>query len=93
MSALQGLACSIANDEKRDDLVAQAIFVRYFVQNVIERVAMGAAELLGGMAFVKSPEVAYLLASARALAFHPPSRLSAGSGLDKYLFGEPLQIG
>ncbi len=93
MSALQGLACSITNDEKRDDLVAQAIFVRYFVQGVIERVAMSAAELLGGMAFVKSPEVAYLLASARALAFHPPSRLSAGLGLDKYLLGEPLHIG
>ncbi len=93
MSALQGLACSITNDEKRDDLVAQAIFVRYFVQGVIERVAMSAAELLGGMAFVKSPEVAYLLASARALAFHPPSRLSAGLGLDKYLLGEPLQLG
>ncbi|WDD30115.1 acyl-CoA/acyl-ACP dehydrogenase (plasmid) [Nostoc sp. UHCC 0926] len=93
MSALQGLACSIVGNEKHDDLVAQAVFVRLFVQNVIERVAMGAAELLGGMAFVESPEVAYLIASARALAFHPPSRLSAAAGLDKYLSGEPLQIG
>ena len=80
------------DDENRDDLVAQAIFVRHFVEGVIERVAMGATELLGGMAFVQSPEVTYLLASARALAFHGPSRLSAASGLDKYLFGEPLQI-
>ena len=93
MSALQGLAFSITDDdENRDDLVAQAIFVRHFVEGVIERVAMGATELLGGMAFVQSPEVTYLLASARALAFHGPSRLSAASGLDKYLFGEPLQI-
>ncbi|MEM1172416.1 MAG: acyl-CoA dehydrogenase family protein [Cyanobacteria bacterium P01_H01_bin.35] len=94
MSALQGMACSITDDdENRDDLVAQAIFVRHFVEGVIERVAMGATELLGGMAFVQSPEVSYLLTSARPLAFHGPSRLSAASGLDKYLFGEPLQIG
>ena len=67
MSALQGLASSVTdndNNENRDDLVAQAIFVRHFVEGVIERVAMGATELLGGMAFIQSPEVSYLLASA-----------------------------
>ena len=90
MSALKGVACSIMNSERGD--FAQALFVRYLVQNVIERVTTRAAELLGGIAFVKSPEVAYLLASARALAFHPPSRLSVISGLDDYLLGESLVI-
>lgn len=92
MSALKGVACSIMNSERGDSALAQALFVRYLVQNVIERVTTRAAELLGGMAFVKSPEVAYLLASARALAFHPPSRLSVISGLDNYLLGESLVI-
>jgi alkylation response protein AidB-like acyl-CoA dehydrogenase len=92
MSALQGLACSMMNGEKGDSVVAQALFVRFLVQNIIERITTRAAEILGGMAFITSPEVAYLLASARALAFHPPSRLSVVSGLDNYLFGEPLQI-
>ena len=92
MSALEGLAYSIMNGERGDSVVAQALFVRYLVQNVIERVTTRAAELLGGMAFVKSPEVAYLLACTCALAFHPPSRLSVTSGLDNYLFGEPLLI-
>lgn len=93
MSALEGLACSIMNGEKSDSTVAQALFVRYLVQSTIERVTARATEILGGIAFIKSPEVAYLLASARALAFHPPSRLSVAPSLDKYLLGEePLQI-
>jgi alkylation response protein AidB-like acyl-CoA dehydrogenase len=93
MSALEGLACSIMNGEKSDSTVAQALFVRYLVQSTIERVTARATEILGGIAFIKSPEVAYLLASACALAFHPPSRLSVTPALDRYLLGEePLQI-
>ncbi|MGD1805028.1 hypothetical protein ACP6PL_06255 [Dapis sp. BLCC M126] len=92
MSALQGLASIANDDENRENIVAQAVFVRHLVQGIIERVAMSATELLGGMAFVKSPEITYLLASSCALAFHGPSRLSAVSGLDKYLCGEPLQL-
>jgi hypothetical protein len=41
--------------------------------------------LLGGAAFVTAPDVAYLLAASRALAFHPPSRLHASPALDAYL--------
>lgn len=92
MSALEGLAYSIMNGEQDEGVVARALFVRYLVQSTIERVTMHAAEILGGIAFIKSPEVAYLLSSARALAFHPPSRLSVASGLDKYLLGKPLEI-
>ena len=92
MSALEGLAYSIINGDKSDSIVARGLFIRYLVQNIIERVTMHAAELLGGIAFIKSPEVAYLLSSARALAFHPPSRLSVTSNLDQYLLGKPLVI-
>lgn len=92
MSALQGLASIANDDENRDDIVAQAVFVRHLVQGIIERVAMSATELLGGMAFIQSPELTYLLASSCALAFHGPSRLSAVSGLDKFLLGAPLQL-
>ena len=38
------------------------------------RAAQRAAELLGGLAFIQSPDVGYLLSASRALAFHPPSR-------------------
>ena len=63
-----------------------------FLLQVVERVASRAAELLGGMAFVSSPDVACLLASTRALAFHQPSRLSAAAALDAYLEGQPLRL-
>ena len=46
--------------------------------------------LLGGMAFISSSEISYLLAASRALAFHPPSRLSMVPALDRYLAGESL---
>jgi hypothetical protein len=44
------------------------------------------------MAFIGSPEVSYLLAASRALALHPPARLSAGKALDAYLAGNSLVL-
>ncbi len=90
MSALEGVACAMRAEHTKDDLLPRALFVRYATQRAIERAAMAAAELLGGMAFVSSPEVAYLLAATRALAFHPPSRLSSADALSGYLTGERL---
>src|SRR5262245_17646996 len=90
MAALEGVAQSLMATEA--DLLARALLVRFAVQQAVERTAGQAAELLGGMAFIGSPEVAYLLASARALAFHPPSRLSAAPSLDSYLVGGPLRL-
>ena len=62
------------------------------VQAAIDRAASQAVELLGGMAFIQSPEVAYLLAAARPLGLHPPARLMAGKNLDAYLAGSPLVL-
>jgi alkylation response protein AidB-like acyl-CoA dehydrogenase len=90
MAALESIAHLIAFGDTSEAALARTIFVRHTVQRAIERASMLAAELLGGMAFVKSNEVAYLLATSRALAFHPPSRLSIASALDQYLAGEPL---
>ena len=90
MSALEGVACAMRMEHARDDLLPRALFVRYATQRAIERAAMAAAELLGGLAFVSSPEVPYLLAATRALAFHPPSRLSSADALSGYLAGARL---
>lgn len=90
MAALEGVARSIMLGETSDAALAQTLFVRYAVQRAIERVTVHATELLGGMAFVRSSEIAYLLAASRALAFHPPSRLSVAPALDRYLAGEPF---
>jgi alkylation response protein AidB-like acyl-CoA dehydrogenase len=90
MSALEAVAHGMMLGWTGETEIAQALCVRYSVQKAIERVTQTSAELLGGMSFIRSEEVAYLLAAARALAFHPPSRLSMAPNLDAYFAGETL---
>jgi alkylation response protein AidB-like acyl-CoA dehydrogenase len=92
MSALEGVARSMQTGDRGEGILTQALFVRFAVQQAIQRVSAHAAELLGGISFIGSPDVAYLLAAGRALAFHPPSRLSVAPALDAYLKGEPMQV-
>ena len=51
-----------------------------------------AVELLGGMAYVGSCDVAYLAAASHAIAFHPPSRSSVSGGLLDYYNGYPIVV-
>lgn len=92
MSALEGVAAEMMAGETGNDELARMLFVRFAVQQTIRRTTASAAELLGGMAFISSPEVACLITSAGALGFHPPSRLSISSSLDAYLAGQPLEM-
>jgi alkylation response protein AidB-like acyl-CoA dehydrogenase len=92
MSALEGVARLMLTGDRGESILTQALFVRFAVQQAIARATAHAAELLGGMSFIASPDVAYLLAASRALAFHPPSRLSVAPALDAYLKGEPMQV-
>jgi alkylation response protein AidB-like acyl-CoA dehydrogenase len=78
--------------ERGEAILVQSLLVRFSVQQAIERITARAAELLGGMAFIKSPDVGYLYAASRALAFHPPSRLSVAAAVDGYLHGQPMQV-
>jgi alkylation response protein AidB-like acyl-CoA dehydrogenase len=90
MAALEGSAHMIMRGDEDAAAVAKSLFVRYSVQRSIERVTAQAAELLGGMAFMGSSDVVCLYAAARALAFHPPSRMSIAPALDNYLMGQAL---
>jgi alkylation response protein AidB-like acyl-CoA dehydrogenase len=92
MTMLEGVARAMQTGDRGEAILVQALFVRFAVQQAIERVSARAAELLGGMAFISSPDVAYLLAASRAIAFHPPSRLSVAPALDDYLSGKPMQV-
>lgn len=93
MAALEDVARSMKDEaDAQNGLLARALLVRFAVQRAIERATAQAVELLGGMAFINSPEVPYLHAAARGLAFHPPSRLGISTALDRYLSGEPLVI-
>jgi hypothetical protein len=64
--------------------------VRFATERAIERVVMSAAAALGGMSFIESPEIAYLLGATRALAFHPPARATTAGPIARYLAGGPL---
>jgi alkylation response protein AidB-like acyl-CoA dehydrogenase len=92
MAAVEGGARSLMAEAHGHDALARGLFIRYSVQRSIERVAALAAELLGGMAFISSNDVSYLLAASRALAFHPPSRSSMARPLADYLEGASLRI-
>ncbi|MFI1293616.1 acyl-CoA dehydrogenase family protein [Streptomyces sp. NPDC020792] len=65
---------------------------RYAVQELLVTAADRAAELLGGLAFVTTPDIGHLLAVSRALAFHPPSRGSMAQALLDHHVGAPLKV-
>jgi alkylation response protein AidB-like acyl-CoA dehydrogenase len=92
MSSLEGVARAMQTGDRGEALLVQSLLVRFSVQQAIERISARAAELLGGMAFIGSTDVAYLFAASRALAFHPPSRLSVAPAIDGYLMGQPMQV-
>jgi alkylation response protein AidB-like acyl-CoA dehydrogenase len=91
-AALEQVANAAAAGGDIDFHLAQALCVRYAAERAIERVAMAASALAGGMAFIGSSDIAYLLAASRALAFHPPSRATASEPLTRHLAGEPLNL-
>jgi alkylation response protein AidB-like acyl-CoA dehydrogenase len=93
MAALESVAQSmLPGEEWGNHELARMLLVRYAVHGALDRAASLAVELLGGMAFIQSPEVSYLLAAVHVLPLHPPQRLSAAKSLNQYLLGSPLLL-
>jgi len=91
-AALEQVAMTAATTADNEELLARALYVRFATERTIERVVMAASAAIGGMGFIESPEVAYLLGATRALAFHPPSRAAAAGPLARYLTGHALTL-
>ena len=72
--------------------LAAALVSRFAVQDAIYAAVNMAVELLGGMAYIGSSDVAYLAAAAHAIAFHPPSRASMAGGMVDYYAGYPVIV-
>lgn len=83
--ALQGLAASIDESRFLRADLARAQATRFSVQEAVNRIGTRAFELMGGMAFMSSEEVAYLLVATRVLAFHPTSRIASSAFLCEQL--------
>ncbi|WP_367323355.1 acyl-CoA dehydrogenase family protein [Streptomyces sp. HUAS ZL42] len=89
---VEGTARALADGLDGDEAVAAVLTARYATQDLLAATVDQAVEMLGGMAFIRSPEVAHLAATVRALAFHPPSRSSVATELAEYFAGGPLRL-
>lgn len=92
IAGVEGVARAVADGVDGDEAVAMVLNARYAAQQAIGRAVDLAVELLGGLAFITSNDVAYLAAASRPLAFHPPSRTSAAEPLLDYYTGQPLVL-
>ncbi|MDN5855040.1 MAG: acyl-CoA dehydrogenase, partial [Actinomycetia bacterium] len=89
---LECVARAVDDGLDGEEAIGAALLARYGAQASMAAAVELAAELLGGMAFVRSPDIAHLMAAVRALAFHPPSRTSAAEPLATWLTGGPLDL-
>jgi hypothetical protein len=68
------------------------MIARYGAQEAIVDAAHRAAGALGGMAFIESPEVAYLVAACQCVRFHPPSLSGTSGALAANFAGDVLRF-
>ncbi|MER5360819.1 acyl-CoA dehydrogenase family protein [Streptomyces sp. NPDC002785] len=87
---VEGIARRIMDGDLGNDCAAASLFTRFSVQDLITRAVGTAVEMLGGMAYISSPKIAYLASAAQAIVFHPPSRMSMGEAIANYYTGKPL---
>lgn len=92
MAALENIARRMPAEQRDQQLLGDALLVRYAVQDAIARSVPRALELIGGMAFISSDDLGYVAATVNALGFHPPSRIRMASPLAAFLSGESLTI-
>ncbi|NUP20795.1 MAG: acyl-CoA/acyl-ACP dehydrogenase [Streptomyces sp.] len=92
MATAEGIARRVDDGDLGESALAQALYVRYGVQDVIARVVPRAVELLGGLSFMTSDEVGHLAACANGLSLHPPSRARMTGPFADYLADRPLAI-
>ena len=88
----EGTARAMRDGLTGEDAVAASLTARFAVQKALACVGDQAVELLGGIAFIESSEIAYLSSALHPLAFHPPGRTSSSQHLVEYYTGGPLQI-
>jgi alkylation response protein AidB-like acyl-CoA dehydrogenase len=87
-AALENLGRELESEGGSEELLVRSLLARYSAQGAIARTTAGAVELLGGMGFIGSPEVAYLYSAAQCLTFHPPSRSRASESIAQFAASE-----
>jgi len=92
VALVEGAARALDDGLTGDAAVSAVLVARYAAQQALRAAADMAAELLGGIAFMRSPDIAYLIAAVRPLAYHPPSRTAMADALIGYFTGQPLRL-
>jgi alkylation response protein AidB-like acyl-CoA dehydrogenase len=92
VALIEGTAVALDGGLSGDAAVSAVLVARYAIQSALREATDLAAELLGGIAFMRSPDIAYLIAAARPLAYHPPSRTAMAQALVDYFTGQPLRL-
>jgi alkylation response protein AidB-like acyl-CoA dehydrogenase len=92
VALVEGAARAVADGVGGEEAVSQVLVARFATQDALVAAANLAVELLGGIHFIQSPEVAYLASAVAPLAFHPPSRTATAEPLIEYLAGGPLEL-
>lgn len=92
VALVEGAARAIGDGLTGDAAVSTVLVARYAAQQALREASDLAAELLGGIAFIRSPDTAYLVAAVRPLAYHPPSRTAMAEALVDYFTGRPLRL-
>ncbi len=94
-SALAGLAAEFDVSQEtaeRAEILGRILLTRYATQDAINAAVSRCSEALGGMRFITDPEVAYLIAATKALAYHPPSRASMQANIRGWLKGDAFAL-
>ncbi len=84
MAAIESVARAVDDGERGQDISVRLLFCRIAIRDALVRASSVAIESLGGMGFIKSPDVGYLAGALQAFAFHPPSRRSISETLTRY---------
>ncbi|MFE3907501.1 acyl-CoA dehydrogenase [Streptomyces sp. NPDC059153] len=92
MSAAEGVAHRIDDGGTDESTLADSLYVRYFVQDVLSRVVPRAVELLGHPGSPASDEVGRLADFTNGLALQPLARSRMTGPLVAYLADGPLTI-
>ncbi|PTR21842.1 alkylation response protein AidB-like acyl-CoA dehydrogenase [Rhodococcus sp. OK519] len=88
MAAVESIARAVDAGERGQDISVRLLLCRIAIRESLVRATAVAIESLGGIAFIKSPDIAYLAAAIHAFAFHPPSRRSVSESLARYHAGD-----
>ncbi|MER6393837.1 acyl-CoA dehydrogenase family protein [Streptomyces sp. NPDC001523] len=89
---LEGIARQLVAKEGDNAALTKAMIARYGAQEAIVDTAKRAVEALGGMAFISSPDVAYLAAACHCVSFHPPSKAGTSRALAANFAGDVLRF-